>query len=65
MALGDTAVANYRFVVTVKGPNLDLRRRYRTTNVWTKREGSWQIVATHMALVLDAQQAAMLFGEQT
>lgn len=64
MALGDTAVANYRFVVTVKGPNLDLRRRYRTTNVWTKREGSWQIVATHMALVLDAQQAAMLFGEQ-
>jgi ketosteroid isomerase-like protein len=60
VALGDTAVANYRFVVTLKGPNLDVRRRYRTTNVWVKRAGRWQIVAAHMAFVLDPQQAAML-----
>ena len=26
--LGDAAVANYRFVVTLKGPNLDIRRQY-------------------------------------
>jgi ketosteroid isomerase-like protein len=52
VALGDTAIANYRFVVTFKGPNLDQRRRYRTTNVWTKRDGRWQIVAAHMAFVL-------------
>ena len=63
VALGDTAIANYRFVVTFKGPNLDVRRRYRTTNVWVKREGRWQIVAAHMAFVLDPQQAAMLSGE--
>jgi ketosteroid isomerase-like protein len=63
MALGDTAIANYRFVVTVKGPNLELRRRYRTTNVWAKRDGRWQIVAAYMAFVLDPQQAAMLSGE--
>jgi ketosteroid isomerase-like protein len=63
MTLGDTAVANYRFVVTIKGPNLDLHRRYRTTNIWAKRNGRWQIVAAHMAFVLDAQQAAMLSGE--
>ena len=62
VALGDTAVANYRFVVTFKGPNLDVRRRYRTTNVWAKRDGRWQIVAAHMAFVLDPQQAAMLEG---
>lgn len=62
VAWGDTAIANYRFVVTVKGPNLDLRRRYRTTNVWVKRDGRWQIVAAHMAFVLDAKQAAMLEG---
>lgn len=60
VALGDTAVANYRFVVTFKGPNLDLRRRYRTTNVWAKRGGRWQIVAAHMGFILDPQQAAML-----
>ena len=59
---GDTAIANYRFVVTFKGPNLDLRRRYRTTNVWVKRDGRWQIVAAHMAFVLDPKQAAMLEG---
>jgi ketosteroid isomerase-like protein len=64
VALGETAIANYRFVVTVQGPNLDLRRRYRTTNVWVKRDGRWQIVAAHMAFVLDPQQAAMVSGER-
>jgi ketosteroid isomerase-like protein len=62
VACGDTAIANYRFVVTFKGPDLDLRRRYRTTNVWVKRDGRWQIVAAHTAFVLDPQQAAMLSG---
>ena len=64
MVLGDTAIANYRFVVTVKAPSLDLRRRYRTTNVWVKRDGRWQIVAAHMAFVLDPQQAALLWGNR-
>ena len=62
LPLGDTAIASYRFVVAIKGQNLDRRRQYRTTNVWTKRDGGWQIVAAHMAFVLDPQQAAMLGG---
>ena len=62
-AHGDTAIANYRFVVKCKGPNINLHRRYRVTNVWTKREGRWQIVAQHLSFVLDAKQAAMLSGE--
>jgi ketosteroid isomerase-like protein len=60
---GDTAIANYRFVVQLTGPNVDVHRRYRTTNVWIKRGGQWQIVAAHTAFVLDAKQAAMLAGE--
>ena len=64
VALGDTAIANYRFVVMFHGPNLDQRRRYRTTNVWAKRDGRWQIVAAQMGFVLDPQQAALLSGEQ-
>lgn len=64
VALGDTAIATYRFVVTFKGPNLEQRRRYRTTNVWSKRDGRWQIVAAHTAFVLDPQQVAMLSGER-
>jgi ketosteroid isomerase-like protein len=60
---GDTVIANYRFVVTIKGPNRHVQRRYRQTNVWMKRDGRWQIVAGHMAFVLDPKQAAMLSGE--
>ena len=62
-AHGDTAISNYRFIVRIKGQNIDLHRRYRTTNVWMKRGGRWQIVAGHMAFILDANQAAVLTGE--
>ena len=62
-AHGDTAIASYRFVVKFKGENIDIQRRYRTTNVWMKREGRWQIVAAHTAPILDPKQAAMLSGE--
>jgi uncharacterized protein (TIGR02246 family) len=60
---GDTAIATYRFVVKVKGSNINVHRRYRTTNVWLKRDGRWQIVAAHLAFVLDSKQAAMLSGD--
>jgi ketosteroid isomerase-like protein len=60
---GDTGIANYRFVITIKGPNIQAHRRYRATNVWMKRDGGWQIVAAHTAFVLDPKQAAMLSGE--
>jgi ketosteroid isomerase-like protein len=60
---GDTAIANYRFVVTVKGANIQANHRYRVTNTWMKRNGRWQIVAAHTAFVLDPKQAAMLSGQ--
>ena len=59
---GETAVATYRFVVKITGENLDIHRKYRTTNVWTRRQGRWQIVAAHTALVLDPKQLASLGG---
>ena len=64
-AHGDTAITNYRFVVTAKGPGIDVHHRYRATNVWLKRDGQWQIVAAHMGFVLDPKQAAMLAGQGT
>jgi ketosteroid isomerase-like protein len=64
MELRDTAIANYRFVVTFRVPQGERRRRYRTTNVWAKRDGRWQIVAAHTGFVLEPQQAAMLSGEK-
>ena len=59
---GDAVVVNYRFVVKVKGENLDIHRRYRTTNVWARRQGGWQIVAAHMSLILEMKQLATLGG---
>jgi len=46
---GDTAVASYRYVVRVQGEGMDLHRRYRTTDVWLKRDGQWQVIGGHMA----------------
>ena len=60
---GDVAISTYRFVFTAKGESIDVHRRHRTTNVWMKRSGRWQIIAAHTAYALDAKQALMLSGE--
>jgi ketosteroid isomerase-like protein len=41
---GDTAVASYRFLVQVQGEGIDIKRRYRNTDVWLKRENTWQVI---------------------
>lgn len=46
---GDVAVSSYRFLVKIKGEGIDVNRRYRTTNVWMKRQTRWQIIAMHTA----------------
>jgi ketosteroid isomerase-like protein len=46
---GDTAVASFRFGVTIRGDGKEVVRRYRTTNVWLKRADRWQVVAAHTA----------------
>jgi ketosteroid isomerase-like protein len=46
---GDVGVSSYRFVVKIKGEGVDVNRRYRTTNVWMKRQGHWQVIAAHTA----------------
>jgi ketosteroid isomerase-like protein len=53
---GDTAVASYRFVVQIQGEGIDIHRRYRSTDVWLKRENTWQVIAGHTAS-LDPQGA--------
>lgn len=47
----------------IKGGSVNVERKYRTTNVWMKRNGRWQVMAAHTAFVLDPKQAAMLAGE--
>ena len=46
---GDVAISSYRFVVKIKGEGVDVDRRYRTTNVWMKRQARWQVIAAHTA----------------
>ena len=46
---GDVAISSYRFIVKIKGEGIDVNRRYRTTNVWMKRQAGWQVIAAHTA----------------
>ena len=46
---GDVGVSSYRFIVKIKGEGIDVNRRYRTTNVWMKRQARWQVIAAHTA----------------
>jgi ketosteroid isomerase-like protein len=46
---GDTAVASFRFGVTISGDGKEVVRRYRTTNVWVKRSDRWKVIAAHTA----------------
>jgi ketosteroid isomerase-like protein len=46
---GATAVSSFRFSVTIRGDGQEVTRRYRSTNVWMKRDDQWQVVAAHTA----------------
>lgn len=48
-AHGETAVASWRFVITIENDGQQTTRAYRTTNVWMKRERGWQVIAGHTA----------------
>ena len=60
---GDTAVSSYRFVVKITGASINVERKYRTTNIWMRRDGRWRVIAAHTAFVLEPAQAARLAEE--
>ena len=49
VAHGDTAVTSYRFIITIHNNGQETTRRFRTTNVWMKRQPGWQVMAGHTA----------------
>ena len=48
-AYGDTAVASYRMTAEATFEGMEIKRQLCITNVWMKRNDSWQIVARHTA----------------
>src|SRR6266545_3458107 len=48
-AYGDTAVSSYRMTAEAMFEGTEIKRQLCITNVWMKRNGSWQIVARHTA----------------
>ena len=46
---GEAGVASFRFGVTIRADDKEVTRHYRTTNVWMRRGGRWQVVAAHTA----------------
>src|SRR5437660_2066551 len=48
-AYGDTAVSSYRMTAWATVEETEIKRALCITNVWIKRNGSWQIVSRHTA----------------
>lgn len=48
---GATAVASFRFSVTIGGDGELVTRHYRTTNVWVRRDATWQVAAAHTTMM--------------
>lgn len=54
-AYGETAVTNYRLSATGRYEGQDISQQFQIMNVWMKREGRWQIVARHSAIIEQAK----------
>jgi ketosteroid isomerase-like protein len=48
-AYGDTAVSSYCITAKATFEGTEINRQFCITNVWMKRQRSWQIVARHTA----------------
>ena len=48
---GDAAVANFRLSIQSQYEGQAIKRQYRITDVWMKRDGHWQIVACQTASI--------------
>jgi hypothetical protein len=50
---GATAVTSYRMTAAATFEGIEIKRRLCVTNVWLKRNNTWQIVARHTASLPD------------
>jgi len=48
-AYGDTEVSSYRMSAEASFEGMEIKRQLCMTNVWMKRNGSWQIISRHTA----------------
>ena len=48
---GDTAITSYRVHARAEHEGVKFDRLYRITNVWLRRDGRWQVVARHTAMI--------------
>lgn len=56
-AYGDTAVASYRLTVKGEHEGVEISQQFRITDVWLRREGRWQIISRHTAVMAHPQAA--------
>jgi len=48
---GDTAITSYRVHAKAEHEGTKIDHQLRITNVWLKRDGRWQVVARHTAMI--------------
>lgn len=61
-AYGDTAVTSYHIAAKATFEGTEINRQFCMTNVWMKRQGSWQIVARHTANLEQPAECAAEVG---
>jgi ketosteroid isomerase-like protein len=57
-AYGETAVASYRLIVKGEHEGIEISQQFRVTDVWLRREGRWQVVSRHTAVMALPHAAA-------
>src|SRR5262249_5634446 len=57
-AYGETAVASYRLTVKGQHEGIEISQQFRVTDVWLRREGLWQVVSRHTAVMALPQAAS-------
>jgi ketosteroid isomerase-like protein len=52
---GDVAVASYRLTIKGQHEGIEINQQFRITDAWLRREGSWQVISRHTAVMAPPQ----------
>ena len=58
-AFGETVVASFRLTVKGQHEGVEISQQFRLSDVWLRREGKWQVVSRHTAIMAAPQAIAV------
>ena len=52
---GDVAVASYRLTIKGQHEGIEINQQFRITDAWLRRNGRWQVISRHTAIMAAPQ----------